>query len=439
MAEQLSEYRWQRSIKPVQKRMAWIGYAVLISFTGTFVAWAATAPISGAALAPGTIAAAGRNIVIQHLEGGIVAGLPVKEGDLVEAGDVLLVIEPTQARTQLDRLEAQRVTNEAMIARLTAERDGLSTMEVQTNEVLGSDRAIEAYDEQRKEFEARFSRYRSEQEILRQRVTTLDEARAGLEAQESAVDEQLSIVSDELRRKKSLVDQGLTNHFEYTQILRNQADLIGQRGVIASEKATTSTQRLEALEQRERLATQRVEQAVTRLNEIRAANVDVEEQIAAARFVLERTDVRAPAKGIVVASSFNAIGSVVPPGGQIMEILPTTDGVLVEARVSPADVDVVKVGQAARLRLSSLNQRVTPEVAGHVTHISADNLLDEATQQTYYLARIRINDDLPLQVSVDQLYPGMPVEAYISTGDRTFFEYLAKPVVDSFSRAFVED
>lgn len=433
-----AEKEWQDDVPVRRRRFAAVGYGLIALLLLTFGYWGATAPISGAAIAPGVIAAAGRNVAIQHLEGGIIKELIAREGDTVEAGEVVLRLDPTLARTRLQRLANQWATNEAMIARLTAERDGLNAMPPIENP--SETEAIEAIrSEQRKEFQARLSRYRSEQAILEQRVAANMEAREGLAAQREAMDAQLAIVEEELESKKTLIDQGLTNRFEYTQMQRNKADLIGRRSVIVAQLATNETSRIEALEQKERLATQRVEEAVAKLNEVRASQADIGDQLEDARFVLSRTEVRAPVSGIVVASNYNAIGSVVPPGGEIMEILPTGDGVVVEARLRPQDVDVVTLGQDARLRLSALNMRITPEVDGTVVHISADRLIDEATREPYYLTRLEMSDDLPEPVTLDQLYPGMPVEALISTGERTFFEYLAKPILDSVSRAFTEE
>lgn len=439
MAIMGTEYRWERGIEASPRRVGWAGYLVIAFLIATFGLWAAIAPISGAALAPGVIAAAGRNIMIQHLEGGIIEKIQVSEGERVTAGQGLMVLESTDAETHLNRLTTQLVTNQAMMARLTAERDGVPTMAGPPDNGTNSEKIAEIFEEQKKEFQARLSRYTSERQILHQRVAALDDARVGLRSQQDAIAEQLSIVSDELVAKKSLVDQGLTNRFEYTQILRNRADLIGQQGLVASEFATALTQRIEALEQLERLETQRVEEAVTRLNEVRTALADIEDQLIAARRVLERTLIKAPVDGIIVSSVYNSPGSVVPPGGEMMEILPTTKKVIVEARLNPQDIDIVKIGQPARLRLSALNMRLTPEVVGEVIHLSADRLVDEVTQEPYYRARIGITDDLPASVAVEQLYPGMPVEAFIETGERTFFEYLARPILDSFNRAFVEE
>lgn len=439
VAMNAATFQWERDLPASLKWIRLAGYAAIGALAAIFGYWASTAPLSGAALAPGVVAAAGRNIMIQHLDGGIVQTILVDEGGRVSAGQRLLVLDPTEAEMQLNRLMQQWATYQAMISRLTAERDGLDMLPAIPKAPFPMEPDESAWEDQRKEFGARLSRYHSERKILRQRLATFKEARNGLVAQQQAVAEQLDVMADELERKKALVDKGLTNRFEYTQILRNRADLVGQQGVAASEVASTDTQRLEALEQLERLATQRVEEAVTKLNEVRASLADVEEQLHAALTTVERTVIRAPVDGIVVSSVYNSKGSVIGPGEKVMEILPTTQKLIVDARLRPQDIDTVKVGQSARLRLSALNMRLTPEVNGEVALVSADRLIDQTTQEPYYRARVQISDDLPASVSRDQIYPGMPVEVFINTGDRTFFEYLARPIFDSFNRAFTEE
>jgi HlyD family type I secretion membrane fusion protein len=434
-------YLWENSVRSQTRSIAVIGYLSIALLAGCFGYWAATAPLSGAAVAPGTIAAAGRNILIQHLEGGVIEELLVEEGDRVEAGQRLIVLDDTAARTQLNRLRKQSISFLAMAERLAAERDGIDVLALPAELEINADALGLAHmiEEQRKEFAARLARFRSEQDILHQRVATLEETLIGMAAQKQAIESQLLIVRDELERKKSLVDKGLTNHFEYTQIQRNQADLIGQAGTIASELASSKSQIIEAKEQIERLKTQRVEQAVTQLTEVRASLADVEEQLLAAEAVLRRTIVQSPTDGIVVSAVYNSPGSVVSPGEKLIEILPTGSQVIVEARLSPTDIDSVHVGQSARLRLSALNARLTPEIEATVSHVSADRLVDESTKEPYYRARLRISDALPSSVTLDQLYPGMPVDAFINTGERTFAEYLVRPLLDSFNRAFVEE
>lgn len=439
MAE--ANFLWERTVRTDTRWVAFTGYAAIVAMSISFGFWAVSAPLAGSVIAPGVIAAAGRNIPIQHLEGGIVKDLLVSEGDKVKTGQELIVLDPMAARAQLNRLEKQKVALEAMSARLVAERDSVDALpDISFQASYPSATKIqELVEEQRKEFVVRLSRYQSEKEILHQRLASLRETLEGLQSHRRAVDDQLTVVMDELGRKKSLVDRGLSSRFEYTQILRHQADLTGQRAVKESEIAATRAQIAEANEQIERLKTQRVEEAVTKLNEVRTSLADMEEQILAAGSILDRTIIRAPTDGIVVSSVYNSKGSVIAPGEKVMDILPTTHHLIVDARLPPRDVDVVRVGQPARLHLSALNARLTPEVAGSVLRVSADRLIDEVTREPYYRATLEITEDLPNEVSREQLYPGMPVEAFISTGDRTFFEYLLRPVLDSFRHAFTEE
>jgi HlyD family secretion protein/epimerase transport system membrane fusion protein len=171
---------------------------------------------------------------------------------------------------------------------------------------------------------------------------------------------------------------------------------------------------------------------------VRTNLADIEERMRAAQAVLQRTTITAPAAGIVVSSTYNSQGSVIGPGEKIMEILPTSSGLIVDAKLRPKDIDQVHVGQQAKLRLSALNTRLTPEVPATVSEISADRLIDQATHEPYFRAKLKITDALPAGVKREQLYPGTPVDAFISTGDRTFFEYLVRPMMDSFARAFRE-
>jgi len=422
------------------RRTALAGYAAVALFIGGFGAWAASAPLAGAVVTQGTIAATGGNILVQHREGGIIDQLLVHEGDRVRRGQDLVLLDRTAAEADLNRLTRQSMALKASAARLEAERDGLATLAP----VADAPPAPFQQDfrtlllEQQKEFDARLARFRSEQSILAQRVAMQRESVKGLTAQKLAIDEQTEIVKKELAIKANLLDRGLTNRSEYSQLLRSQADLVGQAGAMEANLAATNTQIVEAEAQAERATTQRVEEALTKLDDVRTNLADISEQMRAAEAVLKRTTITAPADGIVVSSIYNSKGSVIAPGEKIMEILPTALGLTVDAKLKPQDIDAVRVGQKAKLRLSALNARLTPEVDATVTEISADRLLDETTHQSYFRARLKIADPLPPDVKPGQLYPGTPVEAFISTGDRTFLDYLARPMLDSFARAFTE-
>ncbi|KSV62373.1 HlyD family type I secretion periplasmic adaptor subunit [Ensifer sp. ENS03] len=428
---------WRETIVTDTGLVARLGYGTLVLILAGFGYWAATAPLSGAAVASGTITATGRNVLVQHLEGGIVSEIAVREGDAVARGQTLVVLDDTVARTQLNRLAKQWVALKAREARLAAERDGRRDLTIAIGNAPATMSAAsrDLTEEQVKEFQTRLARFTSETVILQQRVESINDALDGLAAQKAAVEKQTQIVRSEAERKFNLLEKGLTNRTEYTQLLRVEADLLGQVGMLQAESSSSRTQVAEAREQIERLKTQRVEQAVTAMNEVKTGLADVEEQVEAARRVLERTVVKAPVDGVVVASVYNAVGSVVGPGEKIMEILPTGD-LVVDARIHPQDIDVVHVGQPARVRLSALNTSLTPEVSATVAHVSADRLTDPATREPYYRAVLRLDTPLPPGVRMEQLHPGMPIDAFIELGDRTFLEYLIRPISDSYRRAF---
>ncbi|WP_206453071.1 HlyD family type I secretion periplasmic adaptor subunit [Aurantimonas marina] len=432
---------WARDVKTGIRLITMTGAALSASFLLGFGAWAALAPLASAAVAPGVVAAAGQNQGVQHLEGGIVRTILVREGERIKAGQALFALDPTGPEAQRNRLQKQMVGLKARTERLTSERDGLEELSFPPvlHELAATEGIGNLLNEQEREFTARLDRHRQEQVIMGQRVQALREQIEGMSAQQTALERQLEVVREEVTRKRTLLDKGLTNRSEYTALLRSEADLVGQVGQSVSSILAAKTQIAEAQAQLARLDTQRVETAVTQLNEIRAQVSDTEEQLRAAEDVLDRIVVRSPSDGIIIKMSVNASGSVVRPGDQLLELLPTGEDLLIEARVSPQDVDVISIGQRARLRFSALNTRTTPTVEAKVTYLSADRLIDQTTQQPYYTARLSMIDDLPPEISRDQIYPGMPVEAYIATGERTFLEYLAKPITDSFSRAFRED
>jgi HlyD family secretion protein len=433
--------RWQDRIDTRIGRVVVAGYAVIALLLGGFATWALTAPIAGAVIAPGVIAAAGRNIVVQHLEGGVIQQIDVREGARVIAGETLVILDPTAAETGLNRAIKQMIALETKAARLAAERDGTTEL------VLPSDFAArlrgnsyaDALSEQQKEFTARLARFNAEQDILAQRVAALEASKTSLAARRTAASDELALVEADAQRQEGLLSQGLAQRSNLTALQRSQADLIGQLGQIDSDTASTDIQIIEAKEQIERAASARVEQAVSDLNTTRAQLADVEEQIIQAEAVLKRTTIKAPTDGIVLKMNYNTAGSVVGAGQPVLELLPTSSELIVEAHVSPKDVDALKLGQEARLRLSALNTRNTPEVAAKVFYISADRLVDQQSSQAYYLVRLRISERLPPEVARDQITPGMPVETYIATGERTFAEYLIRPLLDSVNRAFRED
>lgn len=434
-------YRWQDDINTRTEKITFVGGAAVAAFLFAFGLWAAMAPLASATIAPGVVAAAGQNVMIQHLEGGVIHKIMFKEGDRVRRGQALILLDPTLVQAQLNRVLKQWIVERAEMARLEAERDG-STAIVLPKDVgnyAGTSEFSDVFTEQSKEFQARLARHTAEQEILKQRVAALRDSVVGLEAQKKAAIDQLAIVNEEANRKKALLEKGLTNRSEYSDLLRSVAELVGQAGSLEAQIASSVTQTVEARQQIERLTTSRVEDAVAELNKARAQVADLEEQINATRSVLERTTIRAPVDGIIVRSVYNSEGSVMRAGEVAMELLPTTDDLIVEAQIKPQDIDSIRIGQDANMMFTALDARSTPKVPGKVFYISADRLITPNTGQPYYTVRLKMADKLPPQVKPEQVYPGMPVETFISTGERTFLVYLSKPLMDSFQRAFREN
>lgn len=421
-------------------KVSMIGYLTVAAFFGAFGYWAVTAPLAGAAIATGRIAAAGENQSIQHLEGGIVKTIHVHEGERVEQSTPLFTLDDTQTRSNMQRLERQSVSLNARLTRLSAERDAAPSMEF-SDQLVGQADSLgmqNVLEEQRKEFLTRKRRLQSEERILQQRISAQRDALEGFRAQKTALVEQIKVVSAEVDRKKNLLDKGLTNRSEYTELLRSEADLVGRLGTITSEIARANNQIIEAQEQIERQLTATAEAAIQELNEVRVELADATERLISARDILQRMIVRAPTAGVIIDINKNTPGSVVSPGEDLASILPTSSELLVAARLNLADIDNVRPGQQALLRLAALNLRRTPEVPGEVIFVSPDRLIDQATQEPYYEARLRILE-LPAEVTADQIYPGMPVDALISTEERTFADYIARPILDSMSLAFREE
>lgn len=432
---------WADGVKVSTRAISVVGLSSIVLFAAGFGAWAAYAPLAGAAIVPGFVAASGQNQKVQHLEGGLIAEILVREGEVVTKGQTLFRLDPTNALAQRNQLVNQSVSLSARAIRLVAERDGEPKLVFPETlkAMAAADRIEDVLQEQDKEFVVRLERHRQEGVILRQRVNALTEQIEGLAAQQTAVESQLKVVEEETLRKKLLLDKGLTDRSEYTALLRSEAELIGQLGQAKSSILSARTQIVEAEEQYARLDTQRIETAASQLNDVRSQISSVDEELRAMKAILDRTEVRSPSDGIVITMHYNTFGSVVKPGDLMLELLPTGEDLMIEGRVSPQDIDVVRVGQEADLHFSALNTNITPVVPATVTYVSADRLLDPQNQQPYYSARFRITGDLPPEIETSKIYPGMPVEGFIRTGTRSFFEYLGKPISDSFSRAFREE
>jgi HlyD family secretion protein len=411
------------------------GVAALALGFGGFGAWAARAPLAGAVVASGVIAVDGSRKTVQHLEGGIIAELLVREGDRVEAGQVLVRLDDLEARALHDLLEGEYFALRAQEARLEAERDG--------NEAIvfpaGLDWApAEILAGQQRIFESGREALAGRIDVLGRRIAQLEAQAAAIEAQRAAGRDQLSLIAEEVGGVRTLVEKGLERRPRLLALERHAAALTGQQGDyanrIAQVREAIAETELEILNARR----ERVEKAALELREAGMRRAEVQERLTAASVALGRRDVVAPQSGVVLSLRYHTLGGVVPPGGEILDLVPEDGPLVVEVRVFPTDIDTVHPGQPARVALSAYKGRTTPYLDGRVLRVSADALADERTGQHFFRAEIEVDAGQVAVLDTVRLMPGMPVEAFIETGERTLLDYLIQPFTDSFRRAFRE-
>jgi HlyD family secretion protein len=441
---------WQREVPHGIHRPTMMGLAIVAAWIAGFGLWAAFAPLDGAVVASGSFVATGQNKQVQHLEGGIVRDLLVKEGDLVEAGQTLVRLDSTPAKSKLRRLVLREYRLLVMQARLDGQIKHQSDFALPKAlaDIADDPEVAQIYARQKMELRARLANQADEEEVLRREIGALKESISGFGAQAEAVEKRLALFSEELRDKQSLLERELARKTDVMALRRAEADLEGSRGQLMSRVAD-SRERISRAEQQ--IAEQRsaaMQKAVEELRQTETELDDVREQIGANRDILERVDLRAPDRGIVVRLNYHSRGAVVAPGGTILELLPVDEKLVIEGRVNPNDISHVKEGQPALVRLTALNQRLTPVIAGNVIYVSADAIADQEAQRQAgliafhhqsYIVRVKLDEtDARAKIEGFQPTPGMPADIYIKTGERTFLEYMLRPLLDSFSRAFRE-
>jgi HlyD family type I secretion membrane fusion protein len=433
--------RWQDAVPVSLRHASLIGIGALAAFLGLVGIWSVTAGISGAVIAPGVVQARGQNKIIDHLEGGIVFSIPVKEGERVAAGEVLLIMDTTRVASERNRVNVALIASMARLDRAQSEREGAARLDFPPRLVAAAGTAgvLDDLQEQQEEFANRLDRHLAEIAALRERIGAAEEEISGLEVQRASENDKLAIIREELADKKKLLDKGLMQRGQYNELRRAEADSRGAIGQVTAAIGERRSTIAELKQQSASLEAKRKEAAAAEINELVARIGDLKEQLRSQEDILSRSVVRAPDDGVIVKLAKNTVGSVVRPGEMIAEILPTSNELIIEARISPQDIDLVKVGQPANLRLVALNARKTPEVPGTVTYVSADRTVDPVTQQPYYTTRVELAKALPEGVSIAQIQSGMPVDALIRTDERTFLQYLAKPIQDSFAKAFREE
>ena len=441
----IGDQPWHADL-PRSTRGATVAGIVIIATTVMgFGVWGNTAPIAGAVVASGVFVATGQNKIIQHLEGGVIRDIMVHEGDTVQPGQILVELDQTTAKAEMQRLFLRNARLTAVDTRLQAqvrEEDEVHFPPELTSETRDPE-IRNIVNAQLLAFTAQRNNLNSDIAGIRDSIKALEERIAGSKIQLAGVQRQIALVDEDIKTKEHLLAAGLVRKPDVMVLQRTQANLEGEVGRIMGDIGDSKERIARAVEQINGVRKTAIKTAVEQMHEVRGELVDVRERMLSAKGILDRTTIRAPVKGIVVKLRFHTRGGVVEPGKPIMELLPLNEPLIIEARVRPQDIDSVKHGQEAVVRLTALSQRVTPMVSGDVIYLSADTVADEKkSQQTgptdIYVVRVRLHNQEVAAIRGFNPTPGMPAEVFIKTTERTFFQYLMKPIEDSMSRAFRE-
>lgn len=438
------DIEWYADVPRSIGKQTIIGLALMVVAFGGFGTWATTAPLAAAIIAQGSFVATGQNKILQHLEGGIIEQILVSEGDQVVEGQALVQLDKTAALARKRELFLRRMRLDVTADRLTAQFEGLEKLDLSTlvEEYRGDSDVWEILVTQQLNFKAQRQKLSSELSLLEQNIRALEFREIGYTRQRDASIRQLELLKDEYAAKKVLLDKGVARANEVKALLRAIADAEGQIGRLEAEIAETQTQRTKGEQEVLRAKSAYREDALERLQSIQGERDMVREQLREASNILERATINAPVSGTVVRIHYHTNGGVIESGKAILEILPAGVPLIIEAQILRNDIDSVKLGQKATIRLSALNQRTTPVISGDVFYVSADALQQSSNGSTaphdVYLARINIAPSELARVHGFTPTPGMPAEVMIQTNERTFFNYIAKPVTDSMSRAFSE-
>nr|GAJ32646.1 alkaline protease secretion protein aprE [Bradyrhizobium sp. DOA9] len=417
-----------------------LGLAIVVVLVAGLGGWASTVLISGALIAPGQIVVESNVKKVQHPTGGVVGEVRARDGDLVKSGDIVVRLDDTVTKANLAIVTKNLDAAQVRAARLQAEQRGVDKIEFpQSLLERANDPDVKILlSAETKLFEVRVNGRTGQKAQLRERITQLNEEIAGLSAQEKAKDQEIALVLNELTGVRELYDKRLVQISRLTQLERDSARLNGERAQYIAARAQAKGKITETELQIIQIDKDVVSEVSKDLRETNDKIGELIERKVAAEDQLRRVDIRAPQDGMVLQSTVHTIGGVVTAGDTLMLIVPQADDLQVEAKVNPVDIDKLQIGQKTLLRLSAFNQRTTPELNGVVSRVSPDVTTDQRTGQGYYTIRVSMPAEELARLGDVKLIPGMPVEAFVQTGDRTMLSYLMKPFHDQLMRAFRE-
>lgn len=421
-------------------RHLFIGFLALIVLVGGFGKWAVTAQITGALITTGQIEVDRNRQVVQHPDGGVVEDILVDEGDAVAAGDLLLRLDATVLRSELAVVEGQLYELVARRGRLEAERDGVESVTYDTL-LLEADSAdvTDLMAGQDRLFHARLETVRRSSEQLTQQRAQISSQLVGIQAQQTALATQRALIAQELEDQQSLLDRGLAQASRVLGLQREEASLSGLAGELTAQAAQAAERMTEIDIQILGLASTRREDAISTLRDLQYNELELSERRRTLTRQLDRSDIRAPVSGIIYGLQVFAPQSVILPADPVLFLIPQDRPLVIATQVQAIDIDQIFLGQKVTLRFSAFDQKRTPELQGTVTLVSADVFQNEDGGAAYYRAEVQLDageiDRLPSDMT---LIPGMPVEAFVRTADRTPLNFLVKPLADYFAKAFRE-
>lgn len=435
---------WYADVPRRISRIGTIGLLLMVLAFGGFGFWSLTAPLAAAVISQGSFVATGYNKILQHLEGGIIKSILVSEGDAVEAGQTLVLLDETAAKTRQAELGLRLARLGAINSRLLAEYQGLDEIVFPPDllEQASDPKVAEIIQGQRENFAVFIQKQAIDIQLIEANIAALEYRISGFTNQRSSLATQISTLNEDLLAKTALFDIGLIRKPEINALLRAVAEGEGQTARLSAEIGE-STKLIGKYERQIDQARQAYSQAA--LDEIQSVQAEydsVSEQLLNARDILRRTKITAPVSGTVLRVYYHTAGGVIQAGKPILEILPLDAPLMIEALIPRTEIDSVTLGHTATIRLVGLNQRTTPVLHGQVYYVSADSIPDTtsgAKSREVYLARIKLSRSELDRVPDFSPTPGMPAEILIKTQERTFFQYLTKPIADSMSRAFRED
>lgn len=420
---------------------------IVVSFIGTlalfgsFMVWSVVANLNAAALAPGVVVVNSNRKTIQHLEGGIVAEILVSNGDQVKEGQVLLRLDQTRIEAQVEQLRVQYYSLISNEARLIAERDERRTVTFpeELTKASNDPRIAEFIDGQKTLFSTREKAITGQFDLLRQQIAQAEQQIIGYEAQRKSQEEQLKLIEQEAAGVRELLEKGLERRPRLLALERAMSQLEGATADIVSNVARTRERISELRLQRIDLQNRRQAEVAQQLRDVQTQIADMRERLNGAEDVLRRVDIRSPIDGVVVNNRVYTVGGVVSPTQPLMEIVPVQDKLVIEARVQATDIDSVKIGMETVIHLSAFKSRLMPNISGRVVQLAADITQDPRTGESFYDAKVEADAQQLKALKDVELYPGMPAEVMIVTGERTPLDYFLAPLTSTLRRSFREE